>query len=505
MDDTSLPNRYVFDEGHHLFDAADSAFAGHLTGRETAELRRWLIGMEGGRRSRARGLRRRIDDLLGADDDARAALDEVDRAARALPGEGWSGRIASGETSGATEQFLTLVRGQTYARATGADGPYDLECDTIEPIDGLVAAAASLDAALRRLQAPLKAIGKALRARLDDEAERLDSQTRLRLDAMARALERRSRVQIQAWRDMLATLDHPTPSAFVDWFGVERAGPDGASRDVDVGHYRHWVDPTRPFAEALGHYAHGMVVTSATLTDGTGDPEADWQAAEALTGAVHLPRPATRATVPSPFDYAGQTRVLVVRDVRKDDFDQVSAAYRALFQAAGGGGLGLFTAISRLREVHRRVAGPLEQAGIALHAQHVDGIDVATLVDIFRAEPDSCLLGTDAVRDGIDVPGRSLRLIVFDRVPWPRPNILHRARREYFGKRRYDDMITRLRLKQAYGRLIRQAGDHGVFVMLDPMMPSRLAGAFPDGVGIQRLGLAEAVAIVGEFLPSEGG
>ncbi len=500
LDDTSLPTRYVFDEGHHLFDAADSAFAGHLTGQETAELRRWLVGVESGRRSRARGLKRRIDDLLGDDDEARAALDDVDRAARALPGEGWSGRIAKGEPSGATEQFLALVRTQTYARAQGVDGPYDLECEAADPIDGMVAAAARLDGALQRLQAPLRTIGTALRARLDDEAERLDSATRLRLDAMDRALARRARVQIQAWRDMLKTLGQDTPDAFVDWFGVERQGPDGASRDVDVGHYRHWVDPTLPFAEALGQYAHGMVVTSATLTDGTGEPEADWQAAEARTGADHLRRPAVRAAVPSPFDYAGQTRVLVVRDVRKDDFDQVGAAYRELFAAAGGGALGLFTAISRLREVHRRIAGPLEREGLTLHAQHVDGIDVATLVDIFRGEPDSCLLGTDAVRDGIDVPGRSLRLIVFDRVPWPRPTILHRARREHFGKRRYDDMITRLRLKQAYGRLIRQAGDHGVFVMLDPMMPSRLAGAFPEGIEVERLGLSEAVAIVREFL-----
>ena len=54
------------------------------------------------------------------------------------------------------------------------------------------------------------------------------------------------------------------------------------------------------------------------------------------------------------------------------------------------------------------------------------------------------VLGTDAVRDGVDVPGRSLRLIVFDRVPWPRPDILHRARRAAFGGRRYDDMLTRL-------------------------------------------------------------
>src|SRR5690606_12620626 len=149
--------------------------------------------------------------------------------------------------------------------------------------------------------------------------------------------------------------------------------------------------------------------------------------------------------VPSPFDYPAQTRVYVVTDVRKDDLDQVAAAYRSLFLASGGGGLGLFTAISRLRGVHNRIAAPLDQAGIPLYAQHVDGLDTSTLIDIFRAEEAACLLGTDAVRDGVDVPGRSLRLLVFDRVPWPRPDILHRARREHFGKRAYDDMITRLR------------------------------------------------------------
>jgi ATP-dependent DNA helicase DinG len=207
-----------------------------------------------------------------------------------------------------------------------------------------------------------------------------------------------------------------------------------------------------------------------------------------------------RAALPSPFDYPRQTRVLVIGDVRKDDLDQVAGAYRALFMAAGGGGLGLFTAVSRLKEVWRRIAPSLDQAGIPLLAQHVDGIDIATLVEIFRAEEDSCLLGTDAVRDGVDVPGRSLRLIVFDRVPWPRPDILHKARRAAFGGKAYDDMITRLRLKQAFGRLVRGKDDVGLFVLLDPMMPSRLAGAFPPGVEIQRVGLKEAILQTREFL-----
>ena len=119
--------------------------------------------------------------------------------------------------------------------------------------------------------------------------------------------------------------------------------------------------------------------------------------------------------------------------MRRNDADQVAAAYRELFLASGGGALGLFTAIARLRAVYGRIAAALEEAGLPLYGQHVDNLDTATLVDIFRAEEDACLLGTDAVRDGVDVPGRSLRLIVFDRVPWPRPDLLHRARRDVFG------------------------------------------------------------------------
>jgi ATP-dependent DNA helicase DinG len=218
------------------------------------------------------------------------------------------------------------------------------------------------------------------------------------------------------------------------------------------------------------------------------------------TGAAHLPLPAIRARVASPFDYAAQTRVFIVTDIGRNEMDQIAAAYRSLFLAAGGGALGLFTAIARLREVHRRIAPALEQAGIDLLAQHVDAVETATLIDIFRGEIDACLLGTDAVRDGVDVPGRALRLIVFDRVPWPRPDLLHKARKAHFGGTAYDDQLTRLKLKQAFGRLVRRADDHGVFVLLDKAMPSRLLTAFPEGVTVERLGLAEVVRRTAEFL-----
>jgi ATP-dependent DNA helicase DinG len=343
---------------------------------------------------------------------------------------------------------------------------------------------------------PLTELAERLALRLEAEAETLDTASRIRLDSMARSIRRRTLIDLSGWRAMLATLTKETPPEYVDWFAVER----DFGRDSDVGLRRHWIDPTRPFAEHVLRPAHGAVVTSASLRDGTGEPGVDWAAAEQRTGARHLIEPAKRAALDSPFDYAKQTRLFVVRDVSGSDPGAVAAAFRELFVAAGGGALGLFTAIARLRQVHQRIAAPLEQRGIPLLAQHIDGYDVATLVDIFRAEPDACLLGTDAVRDGVDVPGRSLRLIVFDRVPWPRPDILYRARHAHFGGARYTDRETRYRLKQAFGRLIRRADDCGVFVMLDPRLPTRLCGAFPPGVEVRRVGLAEAIAETRAFL-----
>lgn len=496
VDDGNVPTRYVFDEGHHVFDAADGAFSATLSGLETVELRRWLLGVESRRAGRARGLRRRVEELVLDRPAALEMIDAIEQAAHALPGDGWSNRIADAQPKGAAEAFLALVRRQIYARVADPRSAYDLECDAKPPVEGLVDAAGALDRALKRLVEPMLALRGVLLAMLDTEADELDSATRLRIEGIARSLTRRGEAMVGGWRAMLHSLSAETPDEYVDWMALERI----EGRDLDVGLHRHWVDPTVPFAATVGKAAHGLVVTSATLRDSSGDDAVDWAAAETRSGSSHLPVPAIRSAVASPFDYPAHTRVFIVNDVRKDDLDQVAAAYRTLFLAAGGGALGLFTAITRLRAVHQRIAAALDAAGLPLYAQHVDGMNLSTLVDIFRAEEEACLLGTDAVRDGVDVPGRSLRLIVFDRVPWPRPDILYRARRAAFGGNAYTDMLTRLRLKQAFGRLIRRADDQGVFVLLDPMMPSRLLGAFPNGVAVKRCGLAEAVAETGVFL-----
>jgi len=507
LDDDAVPTRYVFDEGHHLFDAADSAFSAELSGIEGAELRRWLLGAEGGR-SRARGLLRRLDDLVAGRPELETPLEAALQAARALPAQGWSGRLAGGEApANPSEAFLRLARAQVMARLTGdvgAGGPGRLECELYPVGPGLPEAAALLGRALGRIAEPLKTLLQRLGERLEDEAEELDTTQRNRIEAAQRSVRRRAIDRLSAWQAMLHAVAAAPPEPGVRPERVHTLHLDRRDGvDRDVGLHRHWLDPTLPFAQVLAVPAHGLLITSATLRDGHDGVDAGWPAAEARVGAGHLPAPPLRVSVASPFDYAAQTRAFVVTDVAPGDPGALAAAYQALFIAAGGGALGLFTAIQRLRAVHARIAPELEAAGIPLLAQHVDAMDNATLVDVFRTELDSCLLGTDAMRDGVDVPGRALRLVVFERVPWPRPDILHRERRAHLSggdPKGYDDSKARLRLRQGFGRLVRSATDRGVFVLLDRRTPSRLLSAFPPGVDVRRVGLAEAVAATARFL-----
>jgi ATP-dependent DNA helicase DinG len=495
LDDATVPTRYVFDEGHHLLEAADAAFSVRLSGQEGRELRRWLLGAEAGR-SRARGLQRRIGDLVEADEAAGKALIEALVAARVLPADGWHHRVAEGSGLAAFEGFLVLLRRQVLARAANGDAGYGIEAEARPPIDGLAEAAGRLAAGLDRLAASLHRLSAALRRQLEDPENPPEPGLRQRLDAAIRGLDRRADMQLGAWSALLRDLGEPPRAETVEWIALDRT--DGAETDVTLN--RSWIDPGIPFAEAVAKPAHGVVVTSATLTDGEIDPGIAWSAAEAATGLRHLEESPRAARIASPFDYQSQTRIVIVTDVPRDDVGQVAAAFAALMIASKGGALGLFTAIARLRAVHERIAPALEAQGLQLLAQHVDAMSTGTLVDIFRAEEDSCLLGTDAVRDGVDVPGRSLRLIVFDRVPWPRPDILHRARKPVFGGAQYDDRITRLRLRQAYGRLVRRADDRGVFAILDRALPSRLLAAFPEGVPVLRMPLVEATEATAHFL-----
>ncbi len=512
-------SRLIFDEGHHVFEAADGAFATRLSGLEAYELRRWIRGNEG-RSRRGRGLEVRLGDLLSGNEPAKSALRELIRAAHVLPADGFSQRITTRtqgggglDPAGPVEALLVealnqieVRQGETRLRSRFSDTEQGGECEAHPCLDAVGDAAKVAARALSTVEAPLLALVRAIEDHLGDGSKDVEAPDRIRLEGILRGLERRARMLLPAWRSLLQQLaleetdiaDDSGEAMTIDWFSTEMH----RGRVVDVCLNRHYVDPSLPLAEFVLKPAHGVLVASATLSDGAKDDSDEdvFALARQRTGANHLVMGAKAARIASPFDYASQARLFVITDVGRDDVRSVAAAMQALFVAAKGGSLGLFTAIRRLRLVHEHINGPLAEAGLPLYAQHVDPLDVSDLISVFRSEHHSCLLGTDAVRDGIDVPGQALRLIAFDRMPWPRPDTLHRARRQHFGNKLYDDALTRARLAQAFGRLIRKADDRGVFVMLDSAAPTRLFSGLPEGVVLQRCTLKEAIQSIGAFL-----
>jgi ATP-dependent DNA helicase DinG len=494
-DEQNRPSRIIFDEGHHLFDAADSMFAAALTGQETIELRRWVIGPEGKARGRRRGLSARLADVASYDEEGGLAIEMARVAAEALPGEGWLARLGEGTPSGPVERLLAAIRAMVFARdeTNATESGYGLETELADPDAGVVDAAADAAIALEALARPLTVLGQRLEAMIADPPDWLDGSARARVEGATASLSWRIDT-LRAWISMLARAVGPVDPEYVDWLGIERF----EGREIDIGMHRRWLDPMKPVAEIVLKPSHGVLATSATLRSG-----GDWKNAEARTGAAHLEKPAAHFSAISPFDYTAQAEVLIVTDVKKGDPAALAGAYAALITASGGGVLGLFTAIRRLRSTYARIADRLARDGLPLYAQHVDPIDTGTLVDIFRDDPHASLLGTDALRDGVDVPGHSLRLVVMEQIPWPRPDILHRARRLKNGGIDFDDRIIRAKMAQAFGRLIRSAGDKGHFVLLSSAVPSRLLSAFPLGTPIRRVTLEEAVRSVKSGLSSD--
>lgn len=498
-----LPGHMVIDEGHQLFAAADNVFTLTLTGQAGQDLRRWILGLEdGGRsaRSRLRGLKRRVEDVCASDLESEKALHAIIQHARILPSHGWAQRVQTGEGVGPFEEFLAAVANSLHDPDDPRMTQYGREVSALPVPAGVRDALPALHQALAHLQSAMLWLADRCTARLDEDTEGdLDTTFRDRLTATAASLRTRVQTGIAGWIDILQNLrDGTYDDRHLLWFNLQR--DEGGVQDLGV--YRGWIDPTLPMATLLSPQVQGLAITSATLRDkhGNTDPALAWQGAKMQTGVMHLSPDPTLVTLPSPFDYAAQTRVFILTDVAQNDVSALARAYQDLFLASGGGALGLFTAIQRLRAVHHRLQTSLQDAGLNLYAQHIDPMDTGTLVDIFRHDVHACLLGTDALRDGVDVPGDALRLLVFDKIPWPRPTLMHQARRAHFGGRGYDDRLTRYRLKQAYGRLIRRSDDRGVFVLCNGPLPGKLQDAFPPGVEIARVTLAEAVQGIKQFL-----
>ena len=107
------------------------------------------------------------------------------------------------------------------------------------------------------------------------------------------------------------------------------------------------------------------------------------------------------------------------------------------------------------------------------------------LVKEFAADEPTCLFGTLSLWQGVDVPGPSLRLVVIDRIPFPRPDDpLASARTRAADARGGSGFMevsanhAALLLAQGAGRLLRSMDDRGVVAVLDPRLVTKRYGEY---------------------------
>ena len=105
------------------------------------------------------------------------------------------------------------------------------------------------------------------------------------------------------------------------------------------------------------------------------------------------------------------------------------------------------------------------------------------LLQAKNSQPESVLVGTDSIWEGIDIPGDALTLLVVTRFPFANPtHPLTRARLRAIQERGGDPFLEHtlpeavLKFRQGFGRLVRSHRDHGKVVILDPRARTRLYG-----------------------------
>jgi DNA polymerase-3 subunit epsilon/ATP-dependent DNA helicase DinG len=191
---------------------------------------------------------------------------------------------------------------------------------------------------------------------------------------------------------------------------------------------------------------------------------------------------ADELAVGSPFDYANAAMVYVPTDIPEPGQPGYQKAVEAslidLLRATQGRALVLFTSLSQLNATYRAITRPLEEDGIVVIAQNLDG-SRRQVLETFKTQEKTVLLGTKSFWEGVDVVGEALSCLVIARLPFSVPSDpIFAARSETFEDSfsKYAVPEAVLRFRQGFGRLIRSKNDRGVVVVLDKRVLSKSYG-----------------------------
>lgn len=244
-------------------------------------------------------------------------------------------------------------------------------------------------------------------------------------------------------------------------------------RVLDYPHWATWWDGSRiqsapvmasnAVREAVSSLS-GVPVICASATLSAGDGFRFWEKETGIS-------PEEQLALDSPFDLSSQMSIWVVDlglKVTEGGYDErASRVIEKLCGDNGGRTLVLCSSMRLLRVVSERLKGRPRDFLVLCQGDAPKG----ELLERFRADATSVLVGCLSFREGIDVPGEGLTQVILDRIPFPHPDDpLVRARRDLEGKESFIGStlpMSRLLLRQAFGRLIRKKTDSGKAVLMD--------------------------------------
>ncbi len=188
--------------------------------------------------------------------------------------------------------------------------------------------------------------------------------------------------------------------------------------------------------------------------------------------------------VGSPFSHAGSGILYVAAHLPPPGRDGLVESYLAeiegLVGAAGGRTLGLFSSMRAAKAAAEAMRTRLDTPVLC------QGDDATgQLVERFAADEATSLFGTLSLWQGVDVPGRSLSLVILDRIPFPRPDdpllVARQKAVESAGGNGFLSVAANhaaLLLAQGVGRLLRGVDDRGVVAVLDPRLVTARYGGY---------------------------
>jgi ATP-dependent DNA helicase DinG len=285
-------------------------------------------------------------------------------------------------------------------------------------------------------------------------------------------------------REELAAIVSGAPGR-ITWFDMGGHGAALSSTPVDLSHvFRVRIFETVP----------SVVLTSATLSiapsksDPTASPFAFFRSRIGLTGDAV---PVTELLLESPFDFARNALLYTPKDLpapgAAEFAETAGKRITELIEITRGGCFVLTTSLRSMHALYAILSRSMPGRRIFVQG----AAPKAALISAFRAAGDAVLVATMSFWEGVDVPGRALRLVVLEKIPFLVPSDPVVQARSQELERAGENPFMRLHvpaaaitLKQGFGRLIRTRDDAGIVALLDPRIHqkgygSRLLAALP--------------------------